>query len=112
MEWTQPLKAHLLCSGHLRIPQTGQWAGVAGGTACPRAFYLCAGQRVLVHKSLDKLLRPDVPQPFLHQKGEEELGKGAGAGRGGAHPGPGMVLLRAPYLSAHPGRSLDTCPAH
>lgn len=42
------------------IPQRGQWAGVAGGTACPRAFYLCTGQRVLVHKSLDKLLRPDV----------------------------------------------------
>lgn len=42
------------------ILQKGQWVGVAAGTARLRAFYLCAGQSILVHKSLDKLLRPDV----------------------------------------------------
>lgn len=49
-----------------RIPWRGPWVGSTAGSASPRAFYLCAGQRVLVHKSLDKLLRPDVSQLLLH----------------------------------------------
>lgn len=60
----------------------GQWVGITAGTAHPRTFYLCAGQRVFVHKRLDKLLRPDVSQPFLHREGEEESGQGEGMGGG------------------------------
>lgn len=67
------------------------------GTARPRAFYLCASQRVLVHKSLDKFLRPNVSQQFLQGKGEVESGNGKLWG-GGACWGPSMVL------PAHPRR--------
>lgn len=87
----------------------GQWVTV--GTAHSRAFYLYAGQRVLVHKSLDKLLRPDVSQPFLHGEGEEESGNGKLWG-GSCLWGPGMVLLPASCFPAHPGRPLGTSPSH
>lgn len=87
----------------------GQWVIVR--TAHPRAFYLCAGQRVLVHKSLDKLLRLDVLQPFLHGEGEEESGNGKLWG-GSCRWEPGMVLLPASCFPAHPGRPLGTCPPH
>lgn len=77
---------------------------VAEGTACPRDLYLCAGQRVLVHKSLDKLLWPDVSQAFLRGEGKEESNRKLW--------GPGTVLLRATASWATPRGSLGTCPSH
>lgn len=84
------------------------------GPSCSRAFYLCAGQRVLVHKGLDKLLRPDVPQPCLYREGEEELEEVMG--RGVPTGEPGLVLLWAPCLTSRapallPG-ALQPCSGH
>lgn len=96
------------------------------GLACPRAFYLCAGQRVLVHKSLDKLFRPDVPQPFLHQKEKRSREGGdpwAGHGIGGlacppagslSPPREGLwtpaLLTSAPQPRSGLSQSLKPCP--
>lgn len=52
---------------HSSVAVTGRGSLLDMGV---RVFYLGTGQGILVHESLDKLLRPDGTQPFLRGEGE------------------------------------------
>lgn len=101
-----PLELASWCSGN---PTEGLMGRVPAWTVRPRAFYLCAGQRVLVHKSLDKLLRSDVPQLFLQQRDNrsQEKEKGMSTGRPAwahrpSHGGPHSPVPGCHRAQHHP----------